>query len=59
MATAVRMKRKREPLIRAACPKCGHKRGGVLIVYSTHDGCRYMRCHRWPLCKGTGKRERS
>lgn len=59
MATMAQKTRKRNPLIRQACPKCGVKHGGVLVVYTSREGCRYFRCHRFPLCNGKRKGERN
>lgn len=45
--------KKREPLIRPLCDKCG----SVMVVYTTRkigtSTVRYFRCWKWPKCRNT------
>lgn len=49
--------RKRLPLLRPLCPKCGC----VMTVYTTRNGgkstVRYWRCWKYPQCSGRKKQD--
>ena len=49
--------RKRVPLNRPLCPRCG----SVMVVYTTRNGgkstVRYWRCWRYPQCRCTAKKD--
>lgn len=52
-----RQYRKRVPLVRPLCHKCG----SPMVVYTTRSGgkstVRYWRCWRYPACRCTAKKD--